>query len=192
MELTFTLTPEDLWELNTFVIRRVRAFQIRLAVRYVIIPLFLVVFAASVGFATWQCFLFGAITAVVWVPFCLWSARASVSRAARRSLGLLETQTLKITGAGVRQVTAKVDSLIQWTAFPEIGESATQILFFTDKQHAFIVPKRAFGSLAQGQAFLERARQCWNAAKTGQIVSDDILAQDSSVWPPPPQSVKQS
>ncbi|MGI4792184.1 MAG: YcxB family protein [Janthinobacterium lividum] len=186
MEVTFALTQQDLWEFNSFVIRRVLAFKIRIALRFAIVPLGIIALTGVAGFQTWQCILFGIATAVVWVPFCLWSARFHVSRAAHKSLGLLGTQTLKVDGAGLRQVTARVDSLIQWKAFPEVEESASQILFFTDKQHAIIVPKRVFGSLAQGQAFLERAQCCWNAAKNGETIPDAI-ANDISIWPPAPR-----
>lgn len=187
MEVTFALTPEDLWTFNQFVIRRTASFKLRIALRFASVPLFLIVFCAAAGFATWQCFLFGAVTAAAWVPFCLWSSRWQVTRTARKRSAVLDKQTVSISAKGMRQVNIQSDSLIWWTALLEISESAAQIMFFSDKQYAFVVPKRAFTSQAEAQAFLDKARRYRDAALTGQTLPDNAPAEDSGVWPPPPR-----
>lgn len=192
MEVTFVLTPEDLWTFNQFVIRRTFSFKLRMAVGFAFVPLCLIVFSALAGFATWQCFLFGAVTAVVWVPFYLWSARLQVTRTARKRRSVLEKQTISISAKGMRQVNIQSDALVWWASILEVSESATQIMFFSDKHYAFLVPKRAFSSLAEAQAFLGKARLYRDAALNGQTLPNDAPAEDNGVWPPPPQSVKQS
>lgn len=71
MEVTFALTPEDLWTFNLYVLRRTPSFKLRSGVNFVLIPLCLTAFCAVSGFGTWQCLLFGAVSAAVWVPFLL-------------------------------------------------------------------------------------------------------------------------
>lgn len=105
---------------------------------------------------------------------------------------VLDKQTVSLSAKGVRQVNMQADSLIWWTALLEVGESTTQIMFFTDVNRAYLVPKRAFSSLAEAQAFLGKARLYREAALNGQTLPDDAPAVDTGVWPPPPQSVKQS
>lgn len=187
MEVTFVLTPEDLWTFNQFVIRRTASFKLRIALRYASVPLFLIMFCAVSGFAAWQCVLFGAVTAVVWAPFCLWSSRWETTRSGRKRRAVLEKQTVSISAKGMRQVNIQSDSLIWWTAILEVSESATQIMFFSDKHYAFLVPKRAFTSQAEAQAFLDKARRYREAALTGQTLPDEASADDTGVWPPPPR-----
>ncbi len=78
-----------------------------------------------------------------------------------------------------------------WTAFDSLDEDANYEYFFISKTHAYVIPKRAFSSLAEAQTFLDKARRYRDAALTGQPVLEETNAQDNGVWPPPPQSVKQ-
>ncbi len=187
VEVTFVLTPEDLWTFNQFVIRRTTSFKLRMAVGFAFVPLCLIVFSSLAGFATWQCFLFGAVTAVVWVPFYLWSFRWQSARTARKRRAVLEKQTVSISAKGMRQVNIQSDALIWWTAILEVSESTTQIMFFSDKHYAFLVPKRAFTSLAEAEAFLEKARRYRDAVLNGQTLPEEAPAEDTGVWPPPPR-----
>ncbi len=187
MEVTFVLTPEDLWIFNQFVIRRTASFKLRVGARFAFVPLCLILFSALSGYAAWQCILFGLAAAVIWVPFCLWSSRWETTRIGRKRRAVLEKQTVSISAKGMRQVNIQSDSLIWWTAILEVSESATQIMFFSDKHYAFLVPKRAFTSLAEAEAFLDKARRYRDASLNGQMLPDDAPAEDSGVWPPPPR-----
>lgn len=192
MEVTFALTPEDLWTFNLYVLRRTPSFKLRSGVNFALLPLCLTAFCSLAGFGIWQCLLFGAVSAAVWVPFLLWLARWQTARNARKRRAVLDKQTVSLSAKGVRQVNTQADSLIWWTALLEVGESTTQIMFFTDANRAYLVPKRAFSSQAEAQAFLDKARRYRDAALNGQTVSEEAPAVDTGVWPPPPQSVKQS
>ena len=181
MEITFALLPEELLTYNQFVINRVPAFRLHVGLRFVSVPFGIVLLFLSQHFSGWICGLAGMSIAVVWIPFCLWSARFQFLQKVKKQRGLLDKQTVNITAEGVRQITSRVNSLMQWSSFAEIVESASQILFFLDKRHALIVPKRAFGNLEAAKQFAEAAQRY----KAGLDVENAVTP--SGVWPPAPR-----
>ena len=187
MEVTFVLTPEDLWTFNQFVIRRTFSFKLQLGVRFAFVPLCLILFSALAGYAAWQCALFGLAAAIVWVPFSLWSSRWQAARTARKRRAILDKQTVSLGAKGVRQVTTQMDTLVWWSGLLEVSESAAHIMFFVDINRAFLVPKHAFISQAEAQAFLDKARRYREAVLNGQTLLEDAPAEDTGVWPPPPR-----
>ena len=181
MEITYALEPEDLWRYSKFVINRVPAFRAKFGFRLVIVPLGLFLLFAIQGFPLWLSLLVGFGFAVIWVPFCLWSARRHQYRLVRDQPDLLAKRSLKIGPEGVRQVTSHADTLMQWSSFTEITESSGQLCLFMNRRFAIVIPKRAFTGPEEARSFFEASKNY----KSGLDVKATV---PSGVWPPPPHT----
>ena len=73
--------------------------------------------------------------------------------------------------------------IFPWKKVISVRQTMDYLLFFS-LWGCFTIPKRAFGGLAEAQAFFETARYYKQAAKSGQPVP---VPQDDEVWPPPPR-----
>ena len=180
MEITYALEPKDLCLYNKLVISRVPAFRAIFALRLVVVPLGLFLLFASQSFPLWLSGLVGVGFAVIWVPFCLWSARRHQYKSVRDHLDLLAKRSLKIGPDGVRQITDRMDTLMQWSSFTEIAESPEQLCLFMNRKFAVVIPKRAFTGLEEAHAFLQASRDY----KAGLDVK---ASAPNGTWPPPPR-----
>lgn len=192
MEVAYELTPEDIWH-NSLYYRQ----------KSVIRPVFLHLLAGLLGLLAflgfglvvaswlmhgrvdlsivpWSCVL------LFWLVRLLPPTKGEIIKRARRRPGLLCEHTIAISPQWFSEKTAVNETKVAWKTLHSIEEDAEYQFFFIAKSNAYIVPKRAFSSLAEAQAFLDTSRKYWEAAKAGQTASSD----DTGTWPPPPQSVK--
>ena len=191
MEVTFTLTPEDLWQYNLYYRRHKAAIKLPLLLSLVGL-LSLVCFASIVLFIYswlyahdpfWT--IVPIIAAMIYLLPRLFPTKKRLVQQSSKTLGTLGEHLAMISPDWFFEKTSVSETKRAWVAFDSIEEDANYEYFFISKTHAYVIPKRAFTSLAEAQAFLDRARLYWNAAKTGQAVSD-AAAEDTAVWPPPP------
>lgn len=110
--------------------------------------------------------------------------RKRAANLAMQQPGLLCEHTIAISPIWFFEKTAVNETKIAWKTLQSIEEDADYHFFFIAKVNAFIVPKRAYSSLAEAQAFLDKSRQYWEAAKTGQPLPE---IKEGEVWPPPPR-----
>ena len=66
-----------------------------------------------------------------------------------------------ITPAALRITSSKGVSDIRWSAFPDVKSSGERLFAFMSPRQAFIVPRRAFDSDEQFEAFSSAAEEHW-------------------------------
>ena len=73
---------------------------------------------------------------------------------------------LHATATGVDKNTGAVESLTRWRDFTRVVETKKTVLLFTHRNSATIVPKSAFASPAEAEAFAAFARAQWEDARS--------------------------
>ncbi len=199
MEVTFTLTPDDIlhYARHYYRTRMLKALNIRPALIYAFLGLMLLVIPAGLwgaldlwrktGVIPWGLILgFVLISGVA----CLYlpPTRWRIVKFTRKQPESLIPHTVNISPEWLSAKTSMSESKHSWQTVYSLEEDPDYLYLFISKGSAHVVPKRAFGSRAQAQAFLDKARLYWDAAKSGQTVFDGA-AEDTGVWPPPPRSM---
>ncbi len=193
MEVTFTLTPEDLWQYNLYYRRHKAA--IRLPLLLSLVGLLSLVCLASIVLFIYSWLyahdpfwtIVPIIAAMIYLLPRLFPTKKRLVQQSSKTLGTLGDHLAVISPDWFFEKTSVSETKRAWAAFDSIEEDASYEYLFISKTHAYVIPKRAFTSLAEAQAFLDRARLYWNAAKTGQTLPDEAPAEDTGVWPPPPR-----
>jgi len=73
--------------------------------------------------------------------------------------------------------------IFPWKKVISVRQTVDYLLFFS-LWGCFTIPKRAFGGLAEAQAFFETALYYKQATKLGQPLTE---GKEGEVWPPPPR-----
>jgi hypothetical protein len=117
-----------------------------------------------------------------WVPFGLllvivvgasgpWTWRPLLLHRSLRRQGLLEPMTISIGPEHLLVRAARADTRIKWSAIKRIKLMRNRLFVFSSKTVAHIVPRRAFSSDADFNAFVGAAQENWKerAASSGSI-----------------------
>jgi len=107
--------------------------------------------------------------AVVFPPFYRWVYRWATKRNLRRFVGGGRECThhcLAISDAGLRDSGSQGDSVTPWKAIREVTRSEDRLFIFTGPAEAHIVPRRAFGSAAEMEAFAKEVEGRRDAERT--------------------------
>jgi hypothetical protein len=72
---------------------------------------------------------------------------------------------VRITPTGVEERTPLTDELKMWPCVQSVTADAHNIYLFTEALRAYFVPRRAFSTAAEMQAFLEMAKSYHHAAQ---------------------------
>lgn len=193
MEVTFTLTPEDLYHWNLYYRRH--KYPIRPAFIFALLAVFGLV-AAGVVFVLgisllhhqpirWTLLLFFPLVFFLgrkYVP----PTRQQLTRFYAKNLEQFCRHTVTLDPTWVKEETPLSQNKMAWERLTSIEEDAHNLYLCVRGAGAHVIPKHAFTSLAQAQAFLDKARLYWDAAKTGQTVSDGA-AEETGIWPPSPR-----
>lgn len=189
MEVTFTLTPDDVWLYSRRY--RYRSMQMRPALVHACLGLTLTLAALSLwiagdvwhrtGSVPWG-FLAG-LAVMLWMSFLfLPPTRGRIARFIRKQPKMMLTHFLSIDPAGLSAKTSADESRYPWQTMYSLEEDAGYLFLFISRNSAFIVPKRAFATLNEAQTFLDTARRFWEAQR-----GQPLPAEDSNIWPPPPR-----
>lgn len=191
MEVTFTLTPEDILQYAQHYYRT-RRMKMRPVLIYAYFALVLLVIPAGIweswrktGAVPWI-MLFGFALVLCGAYVLLPPMRWRITKFIRKQPESVISHTVNISPEWLSAKTTMSESKHSWQTIYSLEEDTDYLYLFVTKISAHIVPKRVFTSQAQAQVFLDRARFYWNAAKTGQTLSDGV-AEDSGIWPPPPR-----
>ncbi len=194
MEVTFTLTPDDILQFARHYYRT-RTLRVRPALLYAFLGLMVLVFSADIwiavgawrktGTVAWG-ILIGLVVVACAFYLLLPPMRWRVVKFIRKQPELVIPHTIDISPEWLSAKTSMSESKHSWQTIYSLEEDTDYLYLFITKRSPHLVPKRAFTSPAQAQAFLDKARLFWNAAKTGQAVSSDA-AKETGIWPPPPR-----
>ena len=197
LEVTYELTADDLWQYNQYYLQHKAPFRsllisnssliIKLGLGFFGLMLFLsfgisVVALLQHHSPDWV-MLLSPIALVLAVPRLLPPSKKRIAKAASQQPGFLREHSVTISPEWLAEKTTVNDTKIAWITLPSLEEDKSHFFFFLSKTVAFIIPKRAFSSPVEAQAFLDRSRRYWQAAKNG----TPVTAEDQAVWPPAPR-----
>ena len=187
MEITYTLTKEDLLRYNSFLVRRTPSLRIGQIVSSLFVPLVLLFY--SVGplnpfhehrFAL----LLTILITIVWIPFRMWVTRWAILKRNENTPGLFDRQTVKIGAKGLYGISGHTEITRAWPSFTEITGNTEYIYLLLNRMTVVIIPKNAFLSPQDAEAFLNAARGFWKSAVFG---SDMPAVPEPTSWPPSPR-----
>ena len=195
MEVTYELTPDDLWHYNLYYLRHKDPLQSLLRTspitKFGYALLCLIMLADTIIFVIslfghhnvdWG-MLFGPAALIFVLPRLLQPTKKRLAKNASQQRGFLCEHIVSISPEWLAERTSVNDSKMAWMTIQTIEEDPAYFFLFLSKRVAFIIPKRAFSSLAEADSFLNNARRYWEAAKNG--VSTPV--EEVEVWPPPPR-----
>lgn len=84
----------------------------------------------------------------------------AIDRVARRD-DLLRDQVLAVADDCFRAASSRGKTEVRWSAIPRIRVEEPRLFVYSTRRQAFIVPRRAFGSDAEFDAFVEAAQERW-------------------------------
>ena len=197
MEVTYELTPEDVWQYNQYYLRYKAPFK-SLAISnsslitklgagflcLMVVASFGISVAALLRHHTtdWTMLLSSVILLVVLLRLLPPTKKRLVKLHAKRP-GFFCEHTYNVSPEWLSEKTTVNETKLAWTTLHTIEENDAYLFFFISKNAAHIIPKRAFSSLHEAQAFLDMARRYLDAAKT----RTPVAAADSGIWPPAPR-----
>ena len=195
MEVTFTLNHSDVSAFQKFVASRGMRFKV---VRWIVFALGAFVFVGGILWdhifpapnssghavhspaANWIAQVVSVVLPLV-IIFLFWFL---VLRSIRFNQGdaslLSHPQTVSLSLEHLSWQFKGMQTTMTWSSIPDVSSDANSLYFFTGKNQAFIVPRRAFPNLEAPEVFLRRATALWK----GEPVSN---TDDSNIWPPPPR-----
>jgi hypothetical protein len=179
VEVTYTLQPEDLHQLERYLSKRGGGGS------RLLVPLVLGVFAVSILLPLLQRSQRGryieqlmsnplpflASTFVPFLLFCLfWLFFLRWNQAQQKKQwatlpALTQPHTTRLTPAHLYNRDASGESITYWHSLHDVGQDENGIYLFNAEQTAFIVPRRAFADEAQAQQFFEQAHGYWQQAR---------------------------
>jgi len=126
-----------------------------------------------------------AVAAIAFLVPRFFPTKKRLASLAAKTPGSLGERLTEISLEWFFEKTVVSETKRAWSAFDSLDEDANYLYFFISKTHAYVIPKRAFSSLAAAQAFLDKARHYRDAALSGQTLPDEAPADNTGIWPPP-------
>jgi hypothetical protein len=153
----------DLIALSKLVPRKgIHALQIAAGAVAIMLALTLVVQAwAITGYFDWSAFGAGLLVASLILVISNRRFRAwSWLRLAKRS-PLYAPHTFELVAGALRVSSPRLSSEIPWTTLHDVRLADGRLFAFMTKRLAYIIPRRAFDSDADFEAFAAAAREAW-------------------------------
>ena len=188
MEVTYQLEREDYWQYYQFVAGRTQAFKRQMLLRslipaIIILDLILLLLFLHVGGIVWVTLGGAAVYILCFAPV-KWSRKRIFLSTVEARPGALGLHTLALGVEGFHEENAAVETRVRWPKVSEIADNKQLIVLFLGPQFGYLIPKRAFPSEEQAQAFLETARAYHQSALKG---TAPMLPEVTPSWPPAPQ-----
>jgi len=190
LEVTYELMPEDVWHYQLYY-RRNKAV-LRPVLVYLLLSLSVIVGLGGC-FVAWLAWShFGRIEWNIILPLAVMAlgaflvlppTKARTLKMHRQKQGGFAQHTYRISPQWFSQTTPVSESKNAWTLLCSLEEDSDYLYYFQTRTIAFIIPKRAFTSHCEAQAFLNVSRRYWDAAKMG----TPVVAEETAVWPPAPR-----
>ena len=77
-------------------------------------------------------------------------------------MGTLGEHTMEISPDGLVATSPRGEAKLKWTSFARIVSAPDYLYFYLGKRIATIIPRRAFSSQAESEAFFRAAKE-WHA-----------------------------
>ena len=190
LEITYDLTPDDLWQYQLYY-RRHKA-PVRPLLLYALAGIAVAIYLGSVYVTfdswlksqqpQWAIVLYLAAMPYFFVRFLPVTKGRAVKIMSKRP-GFFCEHIASISPEWLAEKTTVNDTKIAWITLHSLEEDESYFYFFLSKTVAYIIPKRAFTTHSEAQAFLDVSRRYWGAAKAG----TPVAGEDAATWPPAPR-----
>ncbi len=182
MEVNYQLTSDDFYNYQRYWWRRkskIRPWMLGLMIlAAVVLPSLQLIRQQPLQFLIWvvpSVALTLLLLSLLYKPSMRWQAKMVP--------GLLGPHALRVELTSLIEKTAVAEAKVNWTQIESIEDGSEATYFFVNNRYGFVLPWRAFSGPAETQAFLNQARDYWNAAKNGVPLPFD----KADIWPPPPR-----
>jgi hypothetical protein len=164
LEVKYNIDREDVWQFTRYVYWNLPRYRrnIYLTVAAVPVAVFMVgrLMEPNLVLNVAVALLVGVL-----MPGAIyWNTKREVMKLPSGKPGLLGEHTITIGPEGIRERTVVNDGTHTWDGIHTIVADKHHIYLFIDTHMAHIIPKRAFASENEAQAFLNTSRQYWKAA----------------------------
>jgi hypothetical protein len=116
---------------------------------------------ALTGFIDWSALVVGLFLGALIILFSDRRIRARLWLKLTRRSPLYAPQSFEVAPAGLRISSPKLSSEIRWSALRDMKQAEDRLFFFVTKRLAYIVPRRAFDSDSDFEAFAAAAADRW-------------------------------
>jgi len=180
MEVTYIVSRQDLRRCTEYLVRgRAGCLFGLLWMTCCVLTASLVVVVSVSTIPDKETFLLVIVMALLALPFVLRLALGAMTflavlKALASSSG--RSCAIRLNSDGVCQLRPEGETFTAWTQIAWVLEHQ-QDIYFGRARASFFVPRTAFASPEQAQAFLEAARKYWK----------NPGGPDETVWPPPPR-----
>jgi len=182
MEVRYQLTPDDFYRYQRYWWRRkskMKPWMYALIFAAVaVLPSFQIIMQQPLQFVFWVAppvLLIALLQLLLFKPLTKWRAKSVP--------GLLAPHVFRIDDTSLVEQTTVAETKVNWTQIESMEDGDAVTYFFINNRHAFLLPWRAFPGPAETQAFLNQAKNYWQAAKNGV----PLPLNDADTWPPAPR-----
>lgn len=173
MEVHYQLTSDDFYRYQRYWWRhknKIKPWMYGLMLLAVaILPSLQIIVQQPLQFILWI-----APPVVLFILLLLWLYKPLMRWQAKMIPGLLAPHVLRIEQAALVEQTAVAETKINWNQIESMEDGSEATYFFINNRYAILLPWRAFSGPAETQAFLNQARDYWNAAKSGGLLPPDV------------------
>ena len=175
MKIEFELTKQDYIKFNLYHIGHSDTIKRSIAKQRYIVPViycaipFLLVRFTVIPLLFWL--LPFAVAAVIWVAFYpqyfKWRAARSISKMINegKNVGMLGKRCISLTDVGIVDIGDLDESKTNWDLIESIGETEEYIYIYNSAVSAYIIPTRAFSSIAEKEAFIRKLHSSVDSAR---------------------------
>ena len=181
MEVRFYLTGQDVWNFQKQAFRRTRVSLILIAVLVVILILFTSLTGSPSNIVV---NIAPIILLLVVLGIVVLILRRRIFGGTARRLAAQGEHTITISPEGFRHKQNLGDAMISWRAIKEIKADTNNLYFMVDSNAlmAHVIPRRAFASPQDADAFLGWAKTFWASGNNVQQAETPGSASGYERW----------
>jgi hypothetical protein len=163
MKVTFTLNADDYWRVNRYVLFEKSRHIFFLIAFFLVLVAFGNLFPKNQPITFWS--LIPMLLVVLIVGGIFLSLKFDILSLPFGKPSEAGEQILTLTQHRLTLQTATSDWSLSWDGVFDLAEDKKELFVFLSKNRALVVPKRAFSSEQECQAFFDSAKSYWKAVK---------------------------
>ena len=188
MELTYQCERDDYWAYYQLVTRRLPPWK-----RFDFIPVFAL--SVLIAYDHWKPntpggLLFAAASGIAFFSMLivvqLWREKEAFLKVTELRPGTIGLHTILLHSKGLDLHGSVMETRVRWAKVTELKQNDKLLVFFISQRFGFIVPKHAFQTPEQAQAFVGTAQAYRKSALDG---TPAVLPSIPETWPPAPQRI---
>jgi hypothetical protein len=170
LEIQFTLTPTDYWQLSKYYMLYDTRGKVWLIFVLLTVPALAFQTVVSQGPGSGRvgnAVIVAAGVLVFWTLVFYLLMRLRAWGAYRLTPGDWKVFHMRLAANALEFETGAGQTQAKWTSIIKIVEDTKLIYLFANRRVAYLVPKRAFSSADEAAAFSNQARDYWTQAQSG-------------------------